>query len=251
MFKSSADKCSKKSKSSLELPDNKYFKRMWISNYKKTHLGLSDDDFEIATKYMNAFNKDPGYCEGESKIKGVFKRELVVHFTGYTNYHETTDFYLNLIKGNPDLFKDIMASMLDGDTKYSLDKLEGIFKYKKNSQKINKALSKIKLHEVRDFFRKIAEKKTDNLKNELNDILKNLKGDINNNLGKIDLLEDFEKDDILDDTNKITEFISECSLKNNTILYKGGQIHGLLNSQDSTTNRGEKLDDATKSFIKK
>jgi len=80
---------------------------------------------------------------------------------------------------------------------------------------------------------------------------KNLKGDINNNLGKIDFLEDFEKDDILDDTNKITEFISECSLKNNTTLYKGGQIHGLLNSQDSTTNRGEKLDDATKSFIKK
>jgi hypothetical protein len=212
---------------------------------------LSDKDFEIATEYMNAINKDPKYLGENSKIEGVSKIELVVHFAGYTNYNETTDFYLNLIKGNPDLFKDIMASMLDGNTKYSLDEFEGIFKYKKNSQKINKALSKIKLHEVRDFFRKIAEKKTDNLKNELNDVPKNLKGDINNNLGKIDLLEDFEKDDILDDTNKITEFISECSLKNNTTLYKGGQIHGLLNSQNSTTNRGEKVDDATKSFIKK
>lgn len=62
--------------------------------------------------------------------------------------------------------------MLDSETKYSLYELEGLFKYKKNSQKINKALSKIKLHEVRDFFRKIAEKKTDNLKNELNDVPK-------------------------------------------------------------------------------
>lgn len=171
MFKSSAGKYSKKSKSSLKLPNHEYFERMW-TNYGVTNLNLSDDDFKIATKYMNAFNKDSEYWEGESKIKGVFKRELVVHFAGYTNYHETTDFYLNLIKGNPDLFKDIMASMLDGDTKYSLDKLEGIFKYKKNSQKINKALSKIKLHEVRDFFRRIAEKKTDNLKNELNDVPK-------------------------------------------------------------------------------
>ena len=128
----------KKSKSSLELPDNKYFKRMWISNYKKTHLGLSDDDFKIATKYMNAFNKDPGYCEGESKIKGVSKIELVVHFAKYTNdckpndkfIHKSSNFYLKLIQEQPDLFKDMMASMLDGETKYDLDKLKGIFKYK-------------------------------------------------------------------------------------------------------------------------
>ena len=80
---------------------------------------------------------------------------------------------------------------------------------------------------------------------------KNLKGDINNNLGKIDLIEDFEKDDILDDTNKITEFISECSIKNNTTLYKGGQIHGLLNSQNSTSYKNKKLGDAIKSYIDK
>jgi len=84
---------------------------------------------------MNAFNKDSEYWEGESKIKGVFKRELVVHFAGYTNYHETTDFYLNLIKGNPDLFKDIMASMLDGDTKYSLDKLKEFLNIKRIHKK--------------------------------------------------------------------------------------------------------------------
>jgi hypothetical protein len=132
---------------------------MWTTHRYGTDLRLSDKDFEIAAKYMNAINKDPKYWGENSKIEGVSKRELVVHFAGYTNYHGTTDFYLNLIKGNPDLVKDIMASMLDGDTKYSLDKLEGIFKYKKNSQKINKALSKIKLHEVRDFFRRIAKRK--------------------------------------------------------------------------------------------
>ena len=242
MFKSSVGEDSKKSKSSLELPDNGYFKRMWTTHRYGTDLRLSDKDFEIAAKYMNAINKDPKYWGENSKIEGVSKRELVVDFAGYTNYHGTTDFYLNLIKENPDLFKDIMASMLDGETKYSFDELEGLFKYKKNSQKINKALSKIKLHEVRDFFKEIAKKEIDNLRSELNDI--------KNNLMKIDLLEDFKKDNIGDDTNKITEFISECSLKNNTTLYKGGQIHGLLNSQNSTTNMGKKLGDAIKSYIK-
>lgn len=217
---------------------------------------LSDKDFEIATKYMNAFNKDPGYWEGESKIKGVSKIELVVHFAKYTNdckpndkfIHKSSNFYLKLIQEQPDLFKDMMASMLDGETKYDLDKLEGIFKYKFYSKNINKVVSEIDLDGLRNYFYEISKKKDKDLK----EFIKNNENrkNIASKLDTISFSGNEKFDTYIGHINNMTRFLNERPIKNRTVLYRGEQTDRLLNTQNVNDNDSQKLGDAIDSFIK-
>ena len=192
------------------LPRSFYSQQIWdepILDEREKAIKYFDRNIDnisaqICALLMHFVNQKQDYWEGESGIKDVSKMEIIGSFAKYTKEKGTADFYFRLAKTQPEIFENIMDSMLNQHRSKSI---MGALYFKANSWIINKGLSSYNMDFIKSIFAQ-------------------------NGKYRWDYINYFERNpSVFFAINGLTDFIANSPLKYKMTLYRGEQLDGLLN----------------------